>query len=245
MDESSAQPALIIESLSHNFGDVQALDDVSLNVQPGTFTALLGVNGAGKSTLFNLITRLYSNRTGQIIVCGHNMGSAARSALAKLGVVFQSRSLDGALTVAQNIEYQGALQGIGRAESMKRGTELLARVRMEDALAKKVATLSGGQARRVEIARALLHRPALLLCDEPTVGLDVKSRTEIVADMHALAAEEGTGILWATHLIDEIEPDDPVVVLHKGRVLAANTARVISDGQDLSDAFLALTGSTA
>ena len=245
MDDKTVQPALIIEDLSHSFGAVKALDQVSLTVQSGTFTALLGVNGAGKSTLFNLITRLYSNRSGRIVVCGHDMGSSARSALANLGVVFQSRSLDGALTVAQNIAYQGALQGIGSKVALQRGAALLDKVGMADALSKRVATLSGGQARRVEIARAMLHRPALLLCDEPTVGLDVKSRTEIVADMHALAAEEGTGILWATHLIDEIQPDDPVVVLHKGRVLAMDRAGMIAGQQNLSDAFLSLTGAAA
>ncbi len=218
------------------------MDDVSFEVKAGGFTALLGVNGAGKSTLFNLITRLYSNRTGKIVVCGHDMQAAPRDALASLGVVFQSRSLDNALSAADNIVYQGALHGIGRREALNRGEALLARVGLSDLMGKKVGALSGGQARRVEIARAMLHHPRLMLCDEATVGLDVKSRSDIVEDMHALTAEDGVGILWATHLVDEIWPDDQVIVLHKGKVLADDPASVIARGESLSDAFLGMTG---
>lgn len=211
-------------------------------MEEGVFTALLGVNGAGKSTLFNLITRLYANRSGRIVVCGHDMTSTPRAALASLGVVFQSRSLDNALSAAENITYQAALHGIGRREALARGEALLARVGLADLMGRKVGALSGGQARRVEIARAMLHRPRLLLCDEATVGLDVKSRTDIVADMHAMAMEEGVGVLWATHLVDEIRAEDQVIVLHKGRVLSDKTAAEISNSGDLSEAFLVMTG---
>lgn len=235
-------PALSVQAVSHKFGDLRAVDEVSFDVAAGRFTALLGVNGAGKSTLFNLITRLYSNRSGSIAVCGHDMQAAPHKALAALGVVFQSRSLDNALSAAENIIYQAALHGIGRREALSRGEALLARVGLADLMGKKIGALSGGQARRVEIARAMLHQPKLLLCDEATVGLDVKSRTDIVADMHNLTAEGGVGILWATHLVDEIWPDDQVVVLHKGKVLADRTAAEVAGGEDLSDAFLAMTG---
>lgn len=240
-----AEPALRIEGLSHSFGAQRAVDDVSLTVEAGRFTALLGVNGAGKTTLFNLVTRLYANRSGRIFVCGGDMGEAPRAALARLGVVFQSRSLDAALTVAQNIAYQGALRGIGRRDALARGTAALARVGLGDSIGRKVGALSGGQARRAEIACALLHRPALLLCDEATVGLDVKSRADIVADVHRLAAEEGVGVLWATHLVDEISAGDQVIVLHKGRVLASDAAAALAGGGTLSDAFLAMTGAEA
>ena len=236
------QPALSVQNVSHAFGDVRAVDDVSFSVAAGRFTALLGVNGAGKSTLFNLITRLYSNRSGSIAVCGHDMQAAPREALLSLGVVFQSRSLDNALSAAENIIYQAALHGIGRREALSRGEALLARVGLSDLMGQKIGALSGGQARRAEIARAMLHQPNLLLCDEATVGLDVKSRTDIVADMHKLTVEDGVGILWATHLVDEIWPDDQVVVLHKGRVLEDKAAAEVADGGDLSDAFLTMTG---
>ena len=236
--------ALAVRSVSHAFGPRKALDDVSLEVAEGSFTALLGVNGAGKSTLFNLITRLYDNVTGAIEVCGHDVRRAPREALSRLGVVFQSRALDANLTVAQNLAYHGALHGLGRGESLKRGEELLARVSLADRMGDKVRALSGGQARRAEIARALLHGPRLLLCDEATVGLDVKSRRDIVAEVHGLAASQGVGVLWASHLIDEVLPEDQVVVIHLGRILATGMAAEVAGAQTLSDAFLSLTGTT-
>ena len=238
-------PALEVEKLDHKFGAAIALDGVSLKVEAGSFTALLGINGAGKTTLFNLVTRLYENRSGRIAVFGNDLRRAPRRALARLGIVFQTRSLDNDLTVRQNLVYQGRLHGMTRQRCLARAEALLDRVGMAGFDGRKVATLSGGQARRVEIARALLHEPALLLCDEATVGLDVASRTDIVAHMHALAAEEGVGVLWATHLIDEIGMDDPVVVLHKGRVLASARAAEIAGGGDLSTAFLSLTGAAS
>ncbi len=249
MHEAVTLPALLVEGVSHSFGARRALDDVSLDVAQGRFTALLGINGAGKSTLFNLITRLYSNNTGRIEVCGHDVRTAPRSALARMGVVFQNRALDAALSVRQNFLFQGALHGMGRRDVLARGAEVLAGMSLTALIDRKVATLSGGEARRVEIARALLHRPRLFLCDEATAGLDVRARAEIVADMHALAASDGAGILWATHLIDEIAPEDPVIVLHEGRVVARGTAHEIGGevgGQrGLSEAFLDLTGRPA
>lgn len=238
-------PALAVSGVSHSFGARKALDDVSLDVPAGSFTALLGVNGAGKSTLFNLITRLYDNVSGSIEVCGHDVRRDARQALARLGVVFQSRALDATLTVGQNFTYAGALYGMAPRTVRARGKELLERIGLADRMGDKVRALSGGQARRVEIARALLHGPELLLCDEATVGLDVKSRTDIVAEVHALAADQGVGVLWATHLIDEIWPSDRVVVLHQGKVLATGTAEDIAGGASLSDRFLDLTAEGA
>lgn len=240
-----AIPALSISGVSHAFGPRKALDDVTLDVPTGSFTALLGVNGAGKSTLFNLITRLYDNVSGSIEVCGHDVRRNARQALARLGVVFQSRALDGTLTVAQNFAYAGALYGMASSDVQARGRDLLERIGLAERIGDKVRALSGGQARRVEIARALLHGPELLLCDEATVGLDVKSRTDIVAEVHALAADQGVGVLWATHLIDEILPNDRVVVLHQGRVLATGSATEIAGEQSLSDRFLAMTNEGA
>lgn len=237
--------ALTVEGVSHAFGNNRALSDVSLSVAPGAFVALLGVNGAGKSTLFNLVTRLYDTQSGRIAVCGHDVRAAPTAALRALGVVFQSRALDPSLTVAQNIVYHGALHGLPRREALARGAAALEGVRMGDRMGEKVGRLSGGQARRVEIARALLHRPRLLLCDEATVGLDVQSRAGIVADVHALASGQGVGVLWATHLIDEVAAEDAVVVLHRGRVCAQGRADAIAGASGLTQAFLALTGEAA
>lgn len=234
-----------IDGVSHAFGSRQALSDVALRVPEGSFTALLGINGAGKTTLFNLITRLYDNTSGSIRVCGHDVRTNPRDALARLGVVFQSRSLDGTLTVAQNFAYAGALYGIPARACASRGAELLDRIGLADRISDKVRDLSGGQQRRVEIARALLHQPRLLLCDEATVGLDIKSRADIVAEVHALTREQGVGVLWATHLIDEVSDTDNVVVLHQGNVLTAGTATDVAGDQTLGDAFLAMTRTAA
>lgn len=234
-------PALEVTGVGHRYGKTVALDDVSLSVAPGTFTVLLGVNGAGKTTLFSLITRLFATQAGEISICGASLSGTPSAALRALGVVFQSRALDANLTVAQNFIYQGALYGIGRRTALSRGRDLLDQIGLAERIDDKVGRLSGGQQRRVEIARALLHEPRLILCDEATVGLDVKSRTDIVATLHRLAAETGIGVLWTTHLIDEIEPDDPVYVLHKGSICAEGLASDIAGDGTLSDAFLALT----
>lgn len=241
----SAPAALSVSNVSHSFGSVKALDDVSLKVPEGAFVALLGVNGAGKTTLFSLITRLYDNVTGSIEVCGADVRRRPGPGLARLGVVFQSRTLDADLTVRQNLAYHAALHGMRRAETRPRIEAVLAEVGLSDRIDARVSSLSGGQARRSEIARALMHEPRLLLLDEPTVGLDVKSRREVAALVRRLIATTGVGALWATHLFDEIEPADAVVMLHKGRVLARGSAAEIAGGGNLADAFMALTGAEA
>ena len=235
--------ALEIDHVSHSFGGFQALSDVSLSVQRGGFTALLGVNGAGKTTLFSLITRLYDNTSGRISVAGHDLRRHPGAALARLGVVFQSRALDADLTVAQNLTYHAALHGIPRRQALIRASEVLAQVGLSDRLHARVSALSGGQSRRAEIARALIHRPEILLLDEPTVGLDVKSRAEVVALTRDLTAQ-GVSALWATHILDEIRPQDGLVILHQGRVLADGIAGEIAAG-DLTRRFLELTGDAA
>ena len=242
MNEAAAPVALRIGGVSHAFGQLRALDDVSLAVQRGEFVALLGVNGAGKSTLFSLITRLYDNVSGSIEVCGHDVRREPGPALAHMGVVFQSRSLDMSLTIRQNLRYHAALHGIGRREAIERGDTVLERVGLLEKGASKVATLSGGQVRRAEIARALMHDPTLLLLDEATVGLDVRSRTDVVDTVRALADTGEVGVLWATHLFDEVRVTDPVVLLHEGKVLAQGTAGEIAGEATLSDRFLTLTG---
>jgi ABC-2 type transport system ATP-binding protein len=234
--------ALRVEGVSHAFGKVRALDGVSLTVDRGQFVALLGVNGAGKSTLFSLVTRLYDNVSGSIEVCGHDVRRQPGPALARMGVVFQSRSLDMSLTIRQNLRYHAALHGIGRREATERGDRVLERVGLLDRGNAKVATLSGGQVRRAEIARALMHDPTLLLLDEATVGLDVRSRADVVDTVRALADGGEVGILWATHLFDEVRGEDQVILLHKGEVLASGTAADIAGEQTLSERFLALTG---
>ena len=237
-------PALQVKGVSHFYGPRAALADVSFSVAPRSFTVLLGLNGAGKSTLFSLITRLYATRSGRISIYGADVAHSPGLALAQLGVVFQSRALDADISVEQNLLYHAALHGIGGREARERAANSLAKVDLGDRLREKVSKLSGGQVRRVEIARALLHRPRLLLLDEPTVGLDVRARAAILKHVRALIEEENIGVLWATHLIDEAQTGDDVVVLHRGRVRATGTAAEVIARQgvsDLSSAFSRLT----
>ncbi|WP_315811370.1 MULTISPECIES: ABC transporter ATP-binding protein [unclassified Bradyrhizobium] len=237
-------PALSVAGVSHSYGARKALNDVSFAVQPASFTALLGLNGAGKSTLFSLITRLFAVQTGQIGIFGHDIGRTPGEALRLLGVVFQPRTLDLDLSLTQNLLYHAALHGIARREARARSEELLARIGLADRAGNKVRDLSGGQMRRLEIARALLHRPRLLLLDEATVGLDVKARADIVGHVRQLVAEQGIGVLWATHLFDEIAATDDLVVLHQGRVLARGPVpQVIAEAgaTDVNAAFARLT----
>jgi ABC-2 type transport system ATP-binding protein len=241
-------PALSIDGVSHAYGARRALIDITFTVAPASFTALLGLNGAGKSTLFSLITRLFGIQAGRIGIFGHDIGLAPGEALRLLGVVFQPRTLDLDLSVTQNLLYHAALHGIDRREARLRAGEVLARIDLADRAGSKVRDLSGGQMRRLEIARALLHRPRLLLLDEATVGLDVKARANLVGHVRRLVAEQGIGVLWATHLFDEIVPGDDLVVLHQGRILACGqVARIIADtgAPDINSAFMRLTGAAA
>ncbi|WP_246161869.1 ABC transporter ATP-binding protein [Segnochrobactrum spirostomi] len=233
--------ALSVEGVGHRFGRREALRDVSIVVPSGGFVALLGPNGAGKTTLFSVTTRLYDNRTGRIRIFGHDLRREPSLALAEMGVVFQARTLDLDLSVQQNLAYHAALHGLSGAAVKARIAELLGRVGLTDRAGDKVRNLSGGQARRVEIARALVHNPRLLLLDEPTVGLDLESRAAIVAIVRDLVRTEGLSVLWSTHLFDEIEPDDTVFVLHRGRILTSGSAAAIAGDTDLATAFRALT----
>ena len=238
-------PALEVDRVSHRYGTRIALNDVTLAVRQSSFTVLLGLNGAGKSTLFSLITRLYAIRSGQIRIFGHNVANEPGAALSKLGVVFQSRALDIDISVRQNLLYHAALHGIARKPADRFIAQVLDRVAMADRSADRVGNLSIGQMRRIEIARALLHQPRLLLLDEPTVGLDIKARADILSHVRRLSATEGIGVLWATHLIDEAAAGDDVVVLHKGSVLASGAIGDVvgrSGGADLREAFTRLTG---
>jgi ABC-2 type transport system ATP-binding protein len=237
------QPALQIEDVSHSFGSRKALDRVSMVVPAGSFTALLGLNGAGKTTLFSLVTRLYESSSGTIEVFGFDVRRQAPAALSRLGVVFQARTLDLDLSVRQSLLYHAALHGIGPRSAKRRAAEVLEKFSLADRIDERVRNLSGGQMRRLEIARALLHDPALLLLDEPTVGLDVEARQGLIVEVRRLAAEQASGILWATHLLDEIQVTDRLVVLHKGRVLAQGSVPEVmaqARAHDVQTAFLNL-----
>jgi len=241
-------PALTVAGLSYAYGKKKALDRVSFTVAPGECAILLGPNGAGKTTLFSLITRLYDSREGQVLIAGHDVRKESSRALAQLGVVFQQPTLDLDLTVLQNLHYHASLHGLSRRRADLRIREELERQGMFERRKEKVRQLNGGHRRRVEIARALLHSPRLLLLDEPTVGLDVPSRKAIVDYVHRLCAVSGIAVLWATHLIDEIDENDRLVVLHKGIVRAVGSipdVLKISGAEAVGDAFHRLTREAA
>ena len=208
-------PALEVSDLGFAYGEKPVLEAISLAIAAGEFVVLLGPNGAGKTTLFALITRLHDRRCGDIRIGGFDVRRQSVQAHARIGVVFQQPTLDLDLSVARNLAYHGALHGMSRREARRRAMAQLERVGLAEQQATRVRRLSGGQRRRVEIARGLLHEPRLLLLDEPTVGLDVASRRGLVDHAHRLCAEEGVAVLWATHLIDEVRPTDRVLVLHR------------------------------
>lgn len=237
-------PALAVEALSFGYSGRLALDKIAFAIMPGEFTVLLGPNGAGKTTLFSLITRLYDARGGAILIDGHEVRRHPGPALARLGVVFQQPTLDLDLTVRQNLYYHAALHGLDRGTARIRMSEQLERLAITDLLRRKVRHLSGGQRRRVEIVRALLHHPRLLLLDEPTVGLDIAARRDIVAHVHRLAAEDAIAVLWATHLIDEVFEGDKVIVLDKGHVRASGSVTDVieqTETTSIGEAFEVLT----
>jgi len=238
-------PALLLDQVVKSYGPVKALAGVSLTARAGEFIALLGPNGAGKSTLFQLLSGLFLPDSGRIEVMGHDMSRDPVPALAGLGIVFQQPTLDLELTVTANLLFHAGLHGMPRVEAKERITSELIRLGLNDRANDKTAALSGGNRRRVELARALLHKPRVLLMDEPTVGLDPASRSDLLKLLLTMRSERAVAILWATHLCDEVTDADRVIVLHRGKVLADTTpkALVASAGTTtIEEAFLAMTG---
>ena len=232
--------ALSITKLGHNFGELKVLSNVNLSLEKGDYSILLGLNGAGKTTLFSLITRLYDNQTGSIEIFSHNIKKKPSKALANIGVVFQQPTIDLDLTVEQNLHYHASLHGMRKKVALNNALTELKRQNMQDIFKKKVRELSGGQKRRVEIVRALMHKPKLLLLDEPTVGVDIENRKLIVKHVKNLCAEKKIAVLWATHLIDEVDQDGKLIVLHKGKVLANDLVKNIlkkTKSKNVSNAF--------
>jgi len=238
--------ALEINQLDFSYGKKQVLHGLTFNVEVGQCSFLLGPNGAGKSTLFSLITRLYDQDKNNIRLAGIDIKAQPLKALAQLGVVFQQTTLDLDLSVKQNLLYHAALQGISRKKAKILIQQQLEQLDMFERQNELVRLLNGGHRRRVEIARALMHQPKLLLLDEPTVGLDIASRESIVTHVHELCKQTGLAVLWATHLMDEVLEKDKIILIHQGKVKAEGTrAEIIQKTatKSLSQAFITLTNS--
>ncbi|MCA6217282.1 ATP-binding cassette domain-containing protein [Ideonella sp. B7] len=235
---------LSVRGLTQRYGTLVALDRLDLDIPAGSFTALLGPNGAGKSTLFQVLSGLFAADEGEVSVAGCSLARQPTRALARLGVVFQQPSLDLDLTVRRNLFFHARLHGLVAADAQDRIEALARRLRLTEQLDRPARALSGGQRRKVELARALLHAPALLLMDEATVGLDPRSRQELLADLQAGVREHGLTVLWATHLVDEAAQADRVLVLHHGQLLADGPPEAVTrtlGGDTLEAAFLHAT----
>ncbi len=234
--------ALVLNAVSFAYGPRQALHEVAFSLVPGSFNALLGPNGAGKSTLIALLTRLYELQQGEIQVLGHSLRRQPRQALRQLGVVFQQSTLDLDLSVEQNLHYHAALHGMPTPLARQRIDAELTRQHLSERRRDKVRDLNGGHRRRVEIARALLHQPRLLLLDEASAGLDPASRLALNQHVRQLCRDEDLAVLWTTHLLDEVQASDQLLILNRGHLVAQGQASQIGvDDASLAATFSRLT----
>jgi ABC-2 type transport system ATP-binding protein len=234
----------VATGLVKRYGQRTAVAGVSLTLRAGQWVALLGPNGAGKSTLFSLLTGLFAADEGTIVIGGHELRHAAPAALREVGVVFQQQALDLDLSVQRNLRFHAALHGLPRALAEQRIEAALAAHGLAAERGRAVRELSGGNRRKVELARALLHAPPLLLMDEPTVGLDPRSRQDLLQAIADDVRERGSAVLWATHLVEEALGADRVLVLHQGRLLADGAPDAVAaalGGGTLEQAFLRAT----
>ena len=212
-----------ISSLSKRFGEVQAVNDLSFRVKEGELFAFLGINGAGKSTTINIMCGQLSKDSGTVQLSGVDLDSDPDSIKRNLGVVFQNSVLDKELSVQDNLQSRAALYGIRGKAFRERLAELAGLLEFDDLLKRTVGKLSGGQRRRIDIARALIHRPKILILDEPTTGLDPQTRSTLWQVIGDLRKNEGMTVFLTTHYMEEAADADYVVILDSGRIAAEGT----------------------
>ncbi len=215
--------ALIIEHLSKSYGDVQAVKDISFTVKEGTLFAFLGVNGAGKSTTINMICSILGKDEGKIVVCGHDLDEAPFAVKREIGVVFQTSVLDRELSVRQNLEIRTSFYSLSKEEKKETIDSIVSLLELGPILDRPVKNLSGGQMRRVDIARAMVHRPRLLILDEPTTGLDPKTRLSVWSLIDRIRTETGMTVFLTTHYLEEADKAQDVVIMDKGQIIAHGT----------------------
>jgi ABC-2 type transport system ATP-binding protein len=219
----SSAAAISVRGLCHSYGSRRALDSVAFDVAPGEIFGLLGPNGGGKTTLFRILATLLPVQRGAANLLGLDVASEPSRIRSLIGVTFQSASLDRKLTVRENLATQGRLYGLRGEQLRTRIETLLARLGLVDRARDRVESLSGGLARRVEIAKGLLHDPKVLLLDEPSTGLDPGARLDLWRDLNLLREEAGVTVLVTTHLMDEAERCDRLAILDSGRIVALGT----------------------
>ena len=217
--------AVEVEDLRRSYGSREALAGLSFDVRRGELFALLGPNGGGKSTLFKILTTLLPPSAGTARVCGHDVRTAQREVRRHIGVVFQHPSVDGKLTIEENLRHHGHLYGLSGAPLKARITELLDRFGLVDRKDELVERLSGGLARRAELAKGLLPRPTVLLLDEPSTGLDPGARRDLLQYLRRLRDDDGMTVVLTTHYLEEAERCDRVGVIDRGRRCCSSTSR--------------------
>ena len=230
---------LELKNVDFSYGKKQVLTNVALNIKEGTFSVLLGLNGAGKSTLFSLVTRLLNLQSGEIFINGFSIQDYSH-ALKDIGIVFQEPTLDLDLTVKQNLYYYGSLKGLGFKETILSINDEIEKLELLDVMDTTVRNLNGGHRRRVEILRALINKPKLLLLDEATVGLDLKSRFDILAYVRDLVQTKNISVLWITHLFDEVILEDNLSIIKAGQIIDSGIVKDIVakyEKENLVDTF--------
>ncbi|MEA3201815.1 MAG: type transport system ATP-binding protein [Thermoplasmata archaeon] len=218
-----AEHAIEVEGLSKQFGDLKAVQDVRFEVEKGEVFAFLGPNGAGKSTTIKMLCTLLRPTGGSAKVGGHDVREEPRAVRRSIGLVFQERTLDDQLTAEENLRFHAVLYGVPAAELDARIDRVLKLVDLAERRKDLVSTFSGGMARRLEVARALLHAPEVLFLDEPTVGLDPQTRAKMWKDVMRLRDEEGVTIFMTTHYMDEAEYADRIAIIDHGKIVAIDT----------------------
>ena len=212
-----------IDGLEKRFGEVHAVNNLSFRVKRGELFAFLGVNGAGKSTTISIMCGLLEKDGGNVEICGKNVGTDMREIAKKLGVVFQNSALDARLSVKDNLVSRAALYGIYGAEAKTRIDELAEKLCFKDLMTRTVGKLSGGQRRRIDVARALLHKPEVLILDEPTTGLDPQTRKTLWEVIRDLRLHDGMTVFLTTHYMEESTDADYVIILDSGKIAAEGT----------------------
>ena len=230
---------LDFKNIDFSYGKKVILKNISFSIKEGNFFVLLGLNGAGKSTIFSLITRLLNLQNGEIIINSHSIKDYSK-ALKDIGIVFQEPTLDLDLTVKQNLYFYGSLKGLSFKETLKSIESEISKLELQEVLNTVVRKLNGGHRRRVEILRALINKPKLLLLDEPTVGLDLKSRFDILHYVRDLVKRENLSVLWITHLFDEVNENDDIAFIKDGQIVEHAIVKDIMtkyDKDNLVDTF--------